>query len=145
SGADVALRAARRYGILGLNPVELSARAQVLRDEASQMLSWRGTAIQRLLATGDDKLTTPRIADAMLLRDEDDLEQYERSRISNFRLQTLLALGILGALALVLSFSTNNFPLLQPYAPLGFLGLLGALLTAAQQIIQRRDDGRIPG
>jgi 8-oxo-dGTP diphosphatase len=145
AGANVALRAARRYAVLGLIPVELSARAQVLRDQALQMLSWRGAAIQRLLAMSDDKLTAPRVADAMLLRDEDDLEQHERSRISNFRLRTLLVIGILGALVLVLSFSTNNLPLFETYAPLGFLGLVGALLTSARQIVQGREDGRITG
>src|SRR5262249_4992484 len=39
AGAKLALRAARRYAVMGLNPVELSARAQILRDEAMHMLS----------------------------------------------------------------------------------------------------------
>lgn len=143
-GGRVALRAARRYAALGLGPAELAARAQVLRDEALKMFSWRGPAIQRLLAVSDDKLNAPRISDAMLLRDDDEAEQLRRARKSTMLLRILLLLTIVGALALVLSFSYGILSAFQDHGLLGFLGLIGASVAAAQQIIQRREEGRMP-
>lgn len=143
-GSRVALRAARRYAVLGLSPAELAARAQVLRDEALKMFSWRGPAIQRLLAVSDDKLSPPRISDAMLLRDEDDSEQLRRARKSTMLLRILLVISIAAALALVLSFSYGILGVFQDHGLLGFLGLIASAVAAAQQIVQRRDEGRIP-
>jgi 8-oxo-dGTP diphosphatase len=146
-GGRATLRAARRYAVLGLSPAELAARAQVLRDEALKMFSWRGPAIQRLLATSDDKLTAPRVSDAMLLRDEDNDEQRQRAWGSTLRLWFLFSVCAGGALALMWSSSlTATDPgSFQDYAPLGFLGLLGSAISAAQQIIHRRNDGKVPG
>ena len=143
-GGRAALRAARRYAALGLGPAELAARAQVLRDEALKMFSWRGPAIQRLLAVSDDKLNAPRISDAMLLRDDDDAEQLRRARKSTMLLRILLMVSIAGALALVLSFSYGILSAFQDHGLLAFLGLIGASVAAAQQIIQRREEGRMP-
>lgn len=141
-GGWIGLRAARRYAVRGLGPAELAARGQVLREEGLKMFSWRGAAIQRLLA-GDEKLTAARLSDAMLLRDEDDEEQQQRARTSEMRLRLLIIGCIAGAAALVGSFYVGGS--IQYRALLGFLGLLGAALSAAQQITRRGEEGKIFG
>lgn len=142
-GGWVALRAARRYAVRGLTHAELTARAQLLRDQSFKMLTWRGMGIQRLLAVEDDSVTPARICDAMLLRDEDDAEQVQRERIAAQRLGLLLIVCVAGGAALVSSSYISGA--MQYRALLGFLGLLGSVLSAGQQIIRRREAGRIFG
>jgi hypothetical protein len=133
--------------VLGLNQAELATRAQMLRDEALKMFSWRGAAIQRLLAIPDDRISAPRVSDAMLLRDEDATEQQQRTRTAASLLRLIFLLCLAGVLTLLGSFflPISGAAQLQHYMWVGFLGLLGSAMTAAQQIIQGKDEGRIPG
>ncbi|HLW53108.1 MAG TPA: NUDIX domain-containing protein [Candidatus Angelobacter sp.] len=144
-GGQVAMSAARRFAVMGFTQPELAARAQVLRDEALRMFTWRGTAIQRLLATADDTLTAPRVSDAMLLRDENEAEQLQRRRTATMRLRLVLAICLAGAVALLLCSFTTLFAPYSAYALLAFAGLLGSALAAAQLIVYGRDTGRVPG
>ena len=141
-GALASLRSARRYAVMGLNPAELAARAQVLREEARKFSSWRAVAIQRLLAVAEDKLTPARVADAMGLRDEAATDQHLRARIVNDRTRLLAAACGAGALILLLSLPVTG--VIHEFAPLAFLGLVGASLAAIQMLIAARSDGKLP-
>jgi 8-oxo-dGTP pyrophosphatase MutT (NUDIX family) len=143
AGSWMALRAARRYAILGLGAVELAARGQVLREEARKMISWRGAAIQKLLATADDHLSAPRIADAIALRDEEEADQKIQGRRLMSRLRLLTVACVVAALMMLASPSGPGA--YYVYAPLGLLGLLGSALAAAQSMIQGKHDKRLPG
>src|SRR5260370_15450308 len=46
-GGLLSLQASRRYAVLGLNASELAARAQILREEARKISSWRFARILR--------------------------------------------------------------------------------------------------
>lgn len=141
-GAQASLGWARRYAVLGLNPAELSARAQILREESRKFSSWRAVAIQRLLAVADDKLTPARVADAMGLRDEAATDLHVRSMIVNDRLRILGAACGAGALIFLLSIPVTGK--IHDYGPLTFFGLAGASLAAIQMLIASRNDGKLP-
>jgi 8-oxo-dGTP diphosphatase len=141
-GALASLRSARRYAVLGLNPAELSARAQILREESRKFSSWRAVAIQRLLAVGDDKLTPARVSDAMGLRDEAATDQHLRSMIVNDRLRLMGAACGVGAVMFLLSIPVPG--MFHDYAPLVFFGLAGSSLAAVQMLIAGKNDGKLP-
>lgn len=141
-GALQGLRSARRYAVLGMNPAELAARAQVLREEARKLSSWRAVAIQRLLTVAEDNLTAARVADAMGLRDEAATDQTLRARIVGDRLRVLLLACAMGGMALLLSLPVTG-PV-HDFAPVFFLGLLGSSLAAAQALILGRSEGKLP-
>lgn len=141
-GGLQSLHAARRYSVLGLNPPELAARAQVLREEARKMSSWRSGAIQRLLALPDEKLTAARVADAMALRDEDSIDQYYTSRIAGDRLRTLLLVCGLGGVVLLPLMLVGGWP--HALAPVLLFGLLGSSACAAQSLIHGKSESRAP-
>lgn len=136
------LHAARRYAVLGLNPPELAARAQVLREEARKMPSWRSGAIQRLLALPDEKLTVARVADAMALRDEERVDQYYTARIAGSRLRVLLLVCGLGVVVLWLLMFLGGW--VREVAPVLIFGLLGASACAAQSLIHGKSESRAP-
>ena len=141
-GALASLRSARRYAVLGLIPAELSARAQILREESRKFSSWRAVAIQRLLAVADDRLTPARVSDAMGLRDEAASDQHLRSMILNDRLRLVGAACGAGALMFVLSIPLSG--MIHDYAPLACFGLAGSSLAAVQMLIAGKSDGKLP-
>lgn len=141
-GALASLRSARRYAVLGLNPAELAARAQVLREEARKFSSWRAVAIQRLLAVAEDKLTPARVSDAMGLRDQAATDLHLRSMIVNDRMRLLGAACGGGALTFLLSIPVAGT--IHDYAPLAFFGLAGGSLAALQMLIAGKSEGKLP-
>jgi 8-oxo-dGTP diphosphatase len=141
-GGMEGLHAARRYAVLGLNPPELAARAQVLREEARKTPSWRSGAMQRLLALPDEKLTVARVADAMALRDEEIVDQYYTTRIAGSRLRVLLLVCGLGVVVLWLFTFLGGW--VREVAPVLIFGLLGAAACAARALIHGRSESRAP-
>ncbi len=141
-GGFESLQAARRYSVLGLNPPELAARAQVLREEARKMPSWRSGAIQRLLAMPDEKLTAARVVDAMALRDEEAVDQYYTARIAGNRLRVLLLTCGLGVAVLLSLLLLRGW--IAVVAPVLLFGLLGSSVCAAQSLIHGKRETRAP-
>jgi 8-oxo-dGTP diphosphatase len=141
-GALQSLHASRRYAVLGLNASELAARAQILREEARKITSWRAGAMQRLLALPDEMLTAARVADAMSLRDEDAADQYYTARIAGERLRALLLVCGLGA-AVLLPMMMLHGPA-RVVGPVLLFGLLGASACAASSLIHGKSGVRAP-
>lgn len=141
-GSMQSLHAARRYAVLGLNPPEMAARAQVLREEARKVSSWRAGAIQRLLAMPDEKLSTARLADAMALRDEETIDLYYTSRIAGNRLRLLLMVCGAGVVLLLSLLLLDGW--VREIAPVLLFGLLGASACAAQSLIHGKSESRAP-
>ncbi len=141
-GGFQSLQAARRYCVLGLNPPELAARAQVLREEARKMLSWRSGAIQRLLAMQDEKLTAARVIDAMALRDKETVDHYYNTRIAGSRLRILLLTCGLGAAVLLPLMLLHGW--IAAVSPVLVFGLLGSAVCAAQSLIHGKSETRAP-
>jgi 8-oxo-dGTP pyrophosphatase MutT (NUDIX family) len=141
-GGMQSLYAARRYSVLGLNPPEMAARAQVLREEARKVSSWRSGAIQRLLALPDEKLSAARLADAMALRDEETIDQYYTGRIAGNRLRLLLIVCGAGVALLLALLLLDG--LVRDLASVLLFGLLGASACAAQSLIHGRGESRAP-
>jgi 8-oxo-dGTP diphosphatase len=141
-GGLLSLHASRRYAVLGLNASELAARAQILREEARKIASWRSAAIQRLLALPDEMLTAARVADAMRLRDEDLTDQCYITRIAGDRLRLLLLICGLGATILLPLMLLQG--LAGVAAPVLLFGLLGASACAAQSLIHGKSESRAP-
>src|SRR5690348_10207219 len=56
-GGLFCLHAARRFAVYGLNKSELMTRAHILREEAQKIVSWRGDAIDALLAGNDEEVS----------------------------------------------------------------------------------------
>ncbi len=139
-GGLQSLHAARRYSVLGLNPPEVAARAQVLREEARKISSWRSGAIQRLLAMPDEKLTAARLADAMALRDEETVDQYYITRIAGNRLRVLLLISGLGVALLLSAMLLGGWTAVV--APVLLFGLLGSAVCAAQSLIHGKSEAR---
>jgi 8-oxo-dGTP diphosphatase len=141
-GGMQSLYAARRYSVLGLNPPEMAAKAQVLREEARKISSWRSGAIQRLLALPDEKLSAARLADALALRDQETIDQYYTGKIAGNRLRLLLIVCGAGA-ALLLSLLLVE-GLVRDVASVLLFGLLGASACAAQSLIHGKNESRAP-
>jgi 8-oxo-dGTP diphosphatase len=144
-GGLQSLQAARRYSLLGLSTAELAGRAQILREEARKITSWRAGAIQRLLAMPDDKLSAARVVDAMALRDEEIMEQQYTSRIADSRLRILLltyGLGTAVLLLLMLMLLIQGWP--DVVASVLLFGLLGSTACAAQSLIHGHSESRTP-
>lgn len=141
-GGWFCLHAAQRYAVFGMNQTELANRAYILREEASKISSWRGEAIDNLLAISDDRLTAECVADAMYLRNEDSTNQYYKTRVTGDQLRTLLIVCALAAVALA-PFVLLSGRVLMVAAVL-FFGLLGAAFCSAQSLILGRNESRIP-
>jgi hypothetical protein len=127
---------------LGLNPPELAAKAQVLREESRKFSSWRSGAILRLLAMPDERLSTARVSDATNLRDEEAVEQTHTTLIAGNRLRLLLIVSGTGAAALLLLMLLGGW--VRQIAPVLLFGLLGASACAAQALIHGKSDARAP-
>jgi 8-oxo-dGTP diphosphatase len=141
-GGWFCLHAAQRYAVFGMNQTELANRAYVLREEALKISSWRGEAIDNLLAVGHGQLTAECVADAMALRNEDSTNQYYKTRVTGDQLRVLVIVCALAAVA------AAPFMLLPGRIPVVaavlFFGLLGATFCSAQSLILGRNESRIP-
>ncbi len=141
-GGLVCLNAAQRFGVYGLTPGELITRAQILREEAEKITSWRGSAIETLLAVADDQLTPDRIADAMKLRDEESTNQHYRTRLTGDFLRILLivcSVAVIGILPLMLLTGKA-----RAVGPVLLFGLLGSTFAAAHSLMRGKNDSMIP-
>src|SRR5215470_9135682 len=132
------LHAAQRYAVFGMNQTELANQAYILREEVARVSSWRGNAIDHLLAVNNDQLTPERIADAMALRNADAIFQSYRTQATGDQLRILLIVCTLAAIALV------PFVLLYKRIPMVaavlFFGLLGAAFCSVQSLIRGRNE-----
>jgi 8-oxo-dGTP diphosphatase len=136
--ARFCLHAAQRYAIFGMNQSELANQAYILREEALKITSWRGDAMDNLLAVNDEQLTPERVADAMALRNADVVHQSSKARITGEQLRALVFLCGLAAVALA------PFLLLSGRTPIVaavlFFGLLGAAFCSVQALIRGRNE-----
>ena len=140
-GGWFCLHAAQRYAVFGMNPTELANRAQVLREEALKITSWRAEAIESLLSIDNESLTAERVADAMALRNEDSTNQYYKTRLTGDQLRVLLIICGLAAVALTpFMFLSGRIPMV---AAVLFFGLLGSTFCSAQSLILGRVESRI--
>lgn len=140
-GGWFCLHAAQRYAVYGMNHMELANRAQVLREEALKISSWRGDAIENLLITNGGGLTAEQVADAMALRNEDSTNQYYKTRLTGDQLRILLICSGVVAVALApLMLLSGRIPMV---AAVLFFGLLGSTFCAAQALIFGRVETRI--
>lgn len=141
-GSLFCLHAARRFAVYGLNKSEMATRAHILREEARKIASWRGEAMEALLAASDDSITADQLADAMKLRDEDSTNQYYRNRLAGDYLRILLticALGVVCLLPLMLLSGAVHL-----VAPVLLFGLLGSSFSASQALMKGKTDSFIP-
>jgi 8-oxo-dGTP diphosphatase len=141
-GGRFCLQAAQRYAIFGMNQAELANQAYILREEALRISSWRGSAIDHLLAVSDDQLTPERVADAMALRNADAVHESNKARVTGEQLRILVIVCGLASVALA------PFMLLAGRAPIVsavlFFGLLGAAFCSAHALIRGRHEPAAP-
>lgn len=141
-GGWFCLHAAQRYAVFGMNQTELANRAYVLREEALKISSWRGEAIDNLLAVSDEQLSAECVADAMALRNEDSTNQYYRTRVTGDQLRILvIVFAFSGAALAPFLLLPGRIPIV---AAVLFFGLMGATFTSAQSLILGRNESRIP-
>jgi hypothetical protein len=137
-GGRFCLHAAQRYAVFGMNQSELANQAYILREEALKISSWRGDAIDRLLAVNDEQLTPERVADAMALRNADTIHQSRKAQITGDQLRVVLIVTGLAAVALApFLFLPGRTPVV---AAVLFFGLLGAAFCSAQALIRGRNE-----
>jgi 8-oxo-dGTP diphosphatase len=141
-GGLFCLRAAQRFAIYGLTRAELITRGYILREEAQKISTWRGNAIEGLLAVSDDELTADRLAEAMALRDEETTNQYYKTRITGDHLRILLIICSLAVVGL-LPFMLLAGPA-RTIAPVLLFGLLGSSFAAAHSLMRGKTESRIP-
>jgi 8-oxo-dGTP diphosphatase len=141
-GALFCLHAARRFAVYGLNKAELRTRAHILREETQKIISWRGDAIDALLAGNDEELSADQLADAMKLRDEESTNQYYRNRLAGDYLRILLTICALAVLAAVPFMLLSGA--LRILGPVLLFGLLGSAFSASQLLMKGKTDSIIP-
>jgi hypothetical protein len=141
-GALFCLHAARRFAVYGLNKAELLTRARILREEAQKIVSWRGDAIDALLAGNDEEITADGLADAMKLRDEESTNQYYRNRLAGDYLRILLTICALAVLSTAPFLLLSGAP--RMLGPVLLFGLLGAAFSASQLLMKGKTDSIIP-
>ncbi len=133
-GGAFALHGAQRYAVFGMNQSELANQAYILREEALKISSWRGDAIEHLLAMTDEQLTPERVADAMALRNADAVHQSQKARVTGDHLRLVLMVCALIAVALApFMFLGGRIPVV---AAALFFGLLGAAFCSAYALIR---------
>lgn len=141
-GGLFGLHAAQRFAVHGLNKGELITRAYILREEALKISSWRGEAMDSLLAVTDDQLTADRLADAMKLRDEESSNQHYRTRLTGDHLRILLVICSAAVIAfLPFMLLSGQIRLLGPVL---LFGLLGSCFGTAQSLMRGKSDSMIP-
>jgi 8-oxo-dGTP diphosphatase len=141
-GGLFGLHAAQRFAVHGLNKGELITRAYILREEALKISSWRGEAIDSLLAVKDEQLTADRLVDAMKLRDEESTNQYYRTRLTGDHLRILLVICSAAMIAfLPFTLLSGQVRLVGPVL---LFGLLGSCFGTAQSLMRGKSDSMIP-
>jgi 8-oxo-dGTP diphosphatase len=141
-GGLFGLHAAQRFAVHGLNKGELITRAYILREEALKISSWRGRAIDSLLAVSDEQLTADRLVDAMKLRDEEATNRHYRTRLTGDHLRILLVICSAAVIAfLPFTLLSGQIRLLGPVL---LFGLLGSCFGAAQALMRGKSDSMIP-
>src|SRR5450432_717040 len=141
-GSLFGLHAAQRFAVHGLNKNELITRAHILSEEALKISSWRGEAMDNLLAIPDEQLTADRMADAMKLRDEESSNQYYLTRLTGDHLRILLVICSAAVIAfLPFMLLSGQIRLLGPVL---LFGLLGSCFGAAQSLMRGQGDSMIP-
>jgi len=141
-GGLFGLNAAQRFAVHGLNKNEMITRAYILREEALKISSWRGEAMDSLLAISDDQLTSDRLVDAMKLRDEESSNQYYRTRLTGDHLRILLVICSAAVIAfLPFMLLSGQVRLLGPVL---LFGLLGSCFGTAQSLMRGKSDSMIP-
>jgi len=141
-GGLFGLHAAQRFAVHGLNKGELITRAYILREEARKISSWRGEAMDNLLAVPDDQLTADRLVDAMKLRDEESTNRYYRTRLTGDHLRILLVICSAAVIAfLPFTLLSGQIRLLGPVL---LFGLLGSCFGSAQSLMRGKSDSMIP-
>src|SRR6266851_1347050 len=141
-GGLFGLNAAQRFAVHGLNKNEMITRAYILREEALKISSWRGEAMDSLLAVSDDQLTSDRLVDAMKLRDEESSNQYYRTRLTGDHLRILLVICSAAVIAfLPFMLLSGQVRLLGPVL---LFGLLGSCFGTAQSLMRGKSDSMIP-
>ncbi len=141
-GGLFGLNAAQRFAVHGLNKNEMITRAYILREEALKISSWRGEAMDSLLAVSDDQLTSDRLVDAMKLRDEESSNQYYRTRLTGDHLRILLVICSAAVIAfLPFMLLSGQVRLLGPVL---LFGLLGSCFGTAQSLMRGKGDSMIP-
>ncbi len=141
-GGLFGLNAAQRFAVHGLNKNEMITRAYILREEALKISSWRGEAMDSLLAISDDQLTSDRLVDAMKLRDEESSNQYYRTRLTGDHLRILLVICSAAVIAfLPFMLLSGQVRLLGPVL---LFGLLGSCFGTAQSLMRGKGDSMIP-
>ncbi|HSM86784.1 MAG TPA: NUDIX hydrolase [Candidatus Limnocylindrales bacterium] len=141
-GGLFCLHAAQRFAVFGLNKSELTTRAHILREEALKIASWRGLAMDSLLAVSDEDLSSDRLVDAMKLRDDESTNQYYRTRLAGDHLRILLIICGLAVLAM-LPFMLLNGPV-RMVGPVLLFGLLGSSFSATQSLMKGKNESMIP-
>ena len=141
-GSLFGLHAAQRFAVHGLNKGELITRAYILREEALKISSWRGEAMDNLLAVADDQLTADRLVDAMKLRDEESSNQHYRTRLTGDHLRILLVICSAAGIAfLPFMLLSGQIRLLGPVL---LFGLIGSCFGTAQSLMRGKGDSMIP-
>jgi len=141
-GGLFGLNAAQRFAVHGLNKNEMITRAYILREEALKISSWRGEAMDSLLAISDDQLTSDRLVDAMKLRDKETSNQYYRTRLTGDHLRILLVICSAAVIAfLPFMLLSGQVRLLGPVL---LFGLLGSCFGTAQSLMRGKGDSMIP-
>ena len=141
-GSLFGLNAAQRFAVHGLNKNEMITRAYILREEALKISSWRGEAMDNLLAVSDEQITSDRLVDAMKLRDEESSNQYYRTRLTGDHLRILLVICSAAVIAfLPFMLLSGQVRLLGPVL---LFGLLGSCFGTAQSLMRGKSDSMIP-
>jgi hypothetical protein len=89
-GGWFGVHAAQRYAVFGMNQIELTNRAHVLREESLKINSWRAVAMEGLLSGSGERLTAENVADAIALRNEDFSHRRFKAGVIGDRLRVLL-------------------------------------------------------
>ena len=83
-----------------------------------------------------------RVADAMALRDEENTNQYYKTRLTGDHLRTLLIICGLAVIALLPFMLLDGWP--RTVAPVLLFGLLGSSFSAAHSLMRGKNESRIP-
>lgn len=148
---------AQRMEIYGLIPIELNAKASIIRYEAEKLNEWRRKAIYQLLGTPDTPINMPdceQVYQAALLRDEHYNNQAYKQKLIWGHLGSLVIIIFLIGISLVVLFklgiipfgcSTDNISCNCRLMPgIILFGVLGGAFSATLKIPSSVQSTRIP-
>lgn len=124
------LNAARRMEIFGMDDVELSDAAKVLRVEASKLKAWRQSAIQTLLGTTDAVALPNRrtLALAAAIRDEEYDNRGYKDQLIGTQLLFLFGVAAIVMGALLGMWYRNALPFGEASLPPTYATIIGVML-----------------